>query len=66
MASESNPMQTLRRQLDTMRRRNIASADRIRAAMIVAMIDGADKYEIETMARAVGLHLDDAEPDSTV
>ena len=26
--------------------------------MIVAMIDGADKAEVEAMARAVGLHLE--------
>ena len=55
MATERTPMEQLRHELTTQRNTPQTHA-RIRALMIVAMIDGADKGEIEAMARAVGLH----------
>ena len=58
MARQSDPMQELRRRLYRLGSTNGANSDRIRAAMLIAMIDGADKTEIEQMARAVGLHLE--------
>ena len=58
MTIRRDPMQVLRGQMDDWARHvpNVTDA-RIRAEMIKAMIDGADKAEIEAMARAVGLHL---------
>ena len=56
MASQNDPMAELRRFMDRHRNTTNLADARIRAAMIKAMIDGADKAEIEAMARTVGLH----------
>lgn len=56
MAIERDPMQQLRHELYIQRNNKDLTDARIRALMMVAMIDGADKVEIEAMARAVGLH----------
>ena len=56
MATERDPMEELRQFMDRHRNNTNLVDARIRAAMIKAMIDGADKAEIEAMARAVGLH----------
>ena len=65
MATERTPMEELRYRLSGSRN-NVGLTDaRIRAHMIVAMIDGADKGEVAAMADAVGLRLSDAdEPDT--
>ena len=55
MATERTPIEELRRQLSGPRDNADLTDARIRARMVVAMIDGADKDEIEAMARAVGL-----------
>ena len=56
MTTRRDPMVVLRQFMDRHRNNTNLVDARIRAAMIKAMIDGADKAEIETMARAVGLH----------
>ena len=56
MTTERDPMEVLRDRMRQFRRNSETSDARIRAAMIEAMMDGADKSEIEAMARAVGLH----------
>ena len=61
MATERTPMEELRHWLHYHRNTTNLSNARIRAQMIKAMIDGADKAEIEAMARAVLLDLDDEE-----
>ena len=58
MANQLDPMEKLRYQLSGPRNNRDLTDARIRARMIVAMIDGADKAEVEAMARAVGLHLE--------
>ena len=62
MATERTPMEELRHWLHYHRNTANMNNARIRTQMIMAMIDGADKAEIEAMARAVGLHVkqDDA------
>ena len=61
--NERDPMAELNRQMRRIRGSKNASDARIRAAMLAAMLDGADKAEIEQMARAVGLNVQ--ETDST-
>ena len=56
MKTEREPMEVLRGRMRKFRRNSETTDARIRAAMIEAMMDGADKDEIEAMARAVGLH----------
>ena len=56
MAKERTPMEELRFRISGARNNTGLTDSRIRAYMIKAMIDGADKAEIEAMARAVGLH----------
>ena len=56
MATERTPMEELRHRLSGPRNNTSLTDARIRAYMIVAMIDGADKAEVEALARAVGLH----------
>ena len=53
--NQRDPMYRLRRQMDKLRRNTSSTDSHIRAAMVEAMIRGADKAEIEEMARAVGL-----------
>ena len=57
MATERTPIEKLRWQLSGPRNNTSLTDARIRAHMVVAMMDGADKDEIEAMARAVGLHM---------
>ena len=61
MATERSPMERLKFQLSGGRNTTSLTDARIRAHMIVAMIDGADKADVEAMARAVGLHLEPKE-----
>ena len=49
-------MQTLNLRLNNLRRSSNTTDARIRAAMLQAIIDGADPKVIEDMAKAVGLH----------
>lgn len=54
-----DPMQLLESRLNSLRRSSAANNARIRAAMLQAIIGGADPDVIERMARAVLLNLDD-------
>ena len=57
-----DPMDTLYKDMRRISRSGEANNARIRAALVKAMMNGADKDEIERMARAVGLH--DVEQDT--
>lgn len=61
MASQSEPMRALHRRLHRLELNKDANNARIRAALLLAIIEGADRNEVERMARAVGLHIDDEE-----
>ena len=63
MATERTPMEELRYRLSGNRNAGLTDA-RIRALMIVAMIDGADKGEVAAMANAVGLRPDQEDADA--
>ena len=56
MATQPDAMATLRSHLNTIQGSQQASNARIRAALLMAFIDGAGLEEITRMARAVGLH----------
>ena len=55
MATERTPMEELRYRLSGPRNNASLTDARIRAYMIKAMIDGADKAEIKAMADVCGL-----------
>ena len=61
MTTERTPMEELRSWLHYHRNTTNLSDARVRAQMLKAMIDGADKAEVETLARALGFHLEPKE-----
>ena len=59
MANQLDPMEKLRQRLNRLRNNRDANTARIQAALLPAIIDGADRDKVEDMARAVLLNLDD-------
>ena len=50
-------MDELKERLELIARSNGATDAQVRAAMVAAMVDGADRLTVRRMADAVGLHL---------
>ena len=61
MASQNNAMETLRSHLNSIQGSQHANNARIKAALLMAIIDGADTDEIIRMGRAVFLHVSNAD-----